>query len=178
MALAAGVSHATVGRIERGQQGGASLGVLSRVCVGVGLDLSVRAFPGGDPIRDAAQVRLLARLRIRIGSGLLWRTEVPIPIPGDPRAWDAMVSDGVGALAVEAETRLRDIQALDRRIARKRRDSDIDRVLLLVADTATNRRALSIGRDALASSFPLNSRELLSSLAAGRLPDMGGIVRL
>jgi transcriptional regulator with XRE-family HTH domain len=175
---AASVSHASVGRIERGQQSGASVALLSRICAAVGLDLSLRAYPGGDPIRDVAQIRLLARLRERVGPGLTWRTEVPLPIPGDLRAWDATISDGSLVLAVEAETRLRDIQALDRRIARKRRDGRLDRVILLVADTAANRRALSMAREELRASFPLDGRTILPSLVAGRLPKDGGIVVL
>ncbi|MGZ8501685.1 MAG: helix-turn-helix transcriptional regulator [Candidatus Limnocylindrales bacterium] len=175
---AASVSHATVGRIERGQQAGASLALLSRICAAVGLDLSLRAYPGADPIRDVAQVRLLARLRDRAGPGLAWRTEVPLPIPGDPRAWDATISARGVAMAVEAETRLRDVQAVDRRIARKRRDGQLDLVILLVADTAANRRALAAAREALRASFPLDGRVVLPALVAGRLPAESGIVLL
>lgn len=175
---AAGVSHATVGRIERARQPGADLLLLSRVCAAVGLDLAIRAYPGGDPIRDIAQVRLLARLRGRVGPDLVWRTEVALPIPGDPRAWDATISSRDGSLAIEAETRLRDIQALDRRIGRKRRDGGIDDVILLVADTTANRRALLAGREALRASFPLDRRVLLDALAVGELPRSGGIVIL
>lgn len=175
---AAGVSHTTVGRIERGRQLGADVPLPSRVCAAVGLDLSVRAFPGGDPIRDVAQVRLLARLRDRLGPGLSWRTEVPLPAVGDPRAWDAMVGDGQATAGVEAETRIRDAQALDRRIGLKRRDGGISEVILLVADTVANRRALSASREALRASFPLDGREILRALAAGRVPSGSGILVL
>jgi transcriptional regulator with XRE-family HTH domain len=175
---AAGVSHATVGRVERGQQRGANLALLSRVCAAAGLDLSVRAFPGGDPIRDLAHARLLARLRDRIGPRLVWRTEVGLPIPGDPRAWDAIVESPTASAAVEAETRLRDVQALDRRIGLKRRDAGLGLVILLVADTQANRRAISVGREALRANFPGDGRTILASLAAGHIPDESGIVVL
>jgi transcriptional regulator with XRE-family HTH domain len=175
---AAGVSHTTVGRLERGRQPGADLALLSRVCAAVGLDLALRAYPDGDPIRDIAQVRLLGRLRDRIGPGLIWRTEVVLPISGDPRAWDATITSALGCVAVEAETRLRDVQALDRRIQRKRRDGGMDDVILLVADTTANRRALVAGREALRASYPLDRRSVMDPLAAGRLPDGSGIVVL
>lgn len=175
---AAGVSHTTVGRIERGHQLGADVRLLSRVCAVVGLDLSVRAFPGGDPIRDVAQVKLLARLRDRLGPGLSWRTEVPLPAAGDPRAWDAMVGDGQARAGVEAESRIRDVQALDRRIGLKRRDDGISEVILLVADTAANRRVLAASREALRANFPLDGREILRALAAGRVPGGSGILVL
>jgi hypothetical protein len=75
---------------------------------------------------------------------LRWKSEVPIPITGDQRAWDAVVSgSGQGRVAIEAETRLRDIQALQRRVALKRRDDpSIDSVVLLVAGTRGNRFVL------------------------------------
>ena len=175
---AAGVSHTTVGRIERGRQSGADLALLSRVGAAVGLDVALRAYPGPDPIRDIAQVRLLGRLRERIGPGLNWRTEVPLPILGDPRAWDATISSATESLAIEAESRLHDLQALDRRIGRKRRDGGVDDVILLVADTTANRRALLAGREALRASFQLDGREILARLRVGELPSQGGIVIL
>jgi hypothetical protein len=48
----------------------------------VGLDVRLRAWPAGDPIRDAGQQRLLDRLRLRVGPTVRLRTEVPLPIEG------------------------------------------------------------------------------------------------
>ena len=175
---AARTSHVTVGRIERGLEPGASVALLSRVCAAVGLDLTVRAYLGGDPIRDQGHVRLLARLRARLGSSLQWRTEVPLPDPRDPRAWDATIRLGRLVVAVEAETRLRDLQALDRRIATKRRDGSVAHVMLLVADTTANRRALTVGREYLRASFPLDGRIVLRRLARGELPEASALVVL
>ncbi|HET9347069.1 MAG TPA: hypothetical protein VFO05_15355 [Candidatus Limnocylindrales bacterium] len=44
---------------------------------------------------------------------------------------------------VEAETVVDDTQALDRKLALKKRDGLVDHVILLVADTPRNRRALA-----------------------------------
>ena len=105
-------------------------------------------------------------------------TEVPLPIPGDRRAWDGFIRVGNGAIGVEAEARIRDAQAVDRRCALKRRDGGVDMVILLVADTRANRRMLALHREALRSSFPLDTRQILAALRAGRAPSGSGIVVL
>ena len=124
----------------------------------VGLDLAVRAYPAGPPIRDVAHLRLLARFRERIGTGWRWRPEVPIGGSGDLRAWDGvLVRDGRVA-AIEAETRLRDVQALLRRVAAKRRDGAADRLVLVVADTRTNREIVHATRPEFVAAFPADAR--------------------
>ena len=57
-----------------------------------------------------------------------------MPIPGDRRAWDArVVIDGRRA-GCEVEMQLLDLQALERRLALKLRDGDVDILLLVVAE--------------------------------------------
>jgi transcriptional regulator with XRE-family HTH domain len=175
-ATAAGMSHAQVGRIERGVLRSVSIDQICRLAAVLGLDPSVRLFPSGDPIRDAGQNRLLERLRIRIHSGLGWRAEVPFPNTGDLRAWDAVIRGEGWCLAVEAETRVADGQALERKLAIKRRDGGIDNVALLVADTRSNRAALAAIGPGLAADFPLGRRQILQPLAEGRDPGGSGIV--
>jgi transcriptional regulator with XRE-family HTH domain len=175
---ALGVSHAKVGRIERAEHLGASLVDLARLSSVLGMDLSVRVFPAGDPLRDAAQLALLEQLRRRLHPSLTLRTEVPLPIAGDRRAWDAMVRGLGWRLAVEAETRLRDAQATARRIALKARDGAVDQVVLVLADTRRNREALKVARESLREAFPLDSRAMLAALGAGMDPGAGGIVVL
>jgi len=81
--------------------------------------------------------------------------------------------------AVEAETRIRDGQAMWRRISLKRRDDPtVSHVFLLVADTATNRRAVSEIRQLLRVELPLDTRAVLTALGSGRCPGSGGIVFL
>jgi hypothetical protein len=152
--------------------------MLGRLCQTVGLELSVRAFPGGDALTDVAQMRLLERLRKRLHASLRWRTEVPLPQPGDKRAWDAVVHALGWKVAVEAETRLADVQALTRRLELKRRDGGIDHVILLVADTRTNREALLAARSALEPAFPLKAAPILEALRNGTDPGGSGIVIL
>ena len=51
------------------------------------------------------------------------RREVPLPIPGDRRAWDAGITDGTVRASIEGVSRIDDMQALARQIALKTRDA-------------------------------------------------------
>lgn len=149
--------------------------VFASVGAVLGLSVSLRAYPAGDPIRDAAHSKLLERFRRRLHPSLRWRTEVPLPNAGDPRAWDAVVSGIEWRDAVEAETGVDDAQALERRVELKRRDGAMDHVILLIADTRRNRDAL-VAAPAAFAAFPLRTRQILGALGAGRDPGNSGIV--
>ena len=64
---AIGLSKSSWSRIERGQAAGLPVSQLARALAVVGLDLHIRAYPGGAPVRDAAHLALLERLRVRLG---------------------------------------------------------------------------------------------------------------
>jgi transcriptional regulator with XRE-family HTH domain len=138
---AVGMSHSQLGRIERADHPSVSVMQLARIASVVGLDLSVRTYPNGSPLRDEAHLALIQRFRARLSAKLSVRTEVPLPIAGDLRAWDLVVLGAGEPIGVEAETRLLDIQALERRIALKMRDGGLSRVILLVSTTRGNRMA-------------------------------------
>jgi len=171
------ISASQVDRFERGQLQDLRLEQICRLAAAVGLVPSLRFFPNVDPLRDIAQVRLLARVQIRLPTSVRWRTEVPLFGRADPRAWDAVL-DGSGCTdALEGETRLADLQALERRIMLKLRDDPtIRHVVIVVADTRANRRALAIGREALRGNFPSDTRATMASLAAGRCPGSNAIL--
>lgn len=172
------MSHAQFGRIERAELRQLTVDQVARAASAVGLRVTARCYPDGDPIRDAAQLALLERLRVRLPRGVRFRTEVALPLPGDQRAWDAVAVFADGRAAIEAETRIRDIQALERRIALKGRDGGIDLLVLLVAGTDANRRALATHRELLRDAFPLDSRVILAALESGHVPPANGIVIL
>jgi transcriptional regulator with XRE-family HTH domain len=176
---AVGLSQSQVARFERGRNHATPLELLCRLAIGVGLDPSLRFYPGGDAVRDVAQIRLLDRLRTRLGADVRVRTEVPLFGVHDARAWDAIL-DGTGCVdAVEAETRIRDLQATTRRIGLKSRDDPtITHVILLVSDTRWNRQVLAAGREALRSDYPLDTRAALDQLRLGRCPGTNAIVIL
>ena len=96
-----GLSHSQISRIERGLVPGVSFQTLAMIGSVLGLDIPLRAYPNGDPVRDAAQLALLARFRALLPRSLRHRTEVPLGIPGDRRAWDDVI-DGPGWSLAEA----------------------------------------------------------------------------
>lgn len=171
------ISGSTAGRIEGGATRNPDLGALAAMSAAVGLELRLRAFPVGDPIRDAGSQRLLERLNRRLHHDLAWQMEVPLPIAGDMRAWDAVISGTNWLLAVEAETVLEDIQAVERRVALKQRDGRVDHVLILVADTPRNRRVLA-SVPAAFPEFSRDARRFLRHLSDGSDPGTSAIVLL
>ena len=175
---AVGMSHSQLGRIERAALSNLTVDQLSRACAAVRLRLVVRAYTDGDPVRDAAQLGLIERFRRRVPASIQFRTEVPLPISGDRRAWDGLLRFPEGPVDVEAESRLRDIQAMERRLALKCRDGGVDRLILLVNDTAANRQVLRLQQVAIREQFPLSGRDVLAALAEGRAPAANGLVLL
>jgi transcriptional regulator with XRE-family HTH domain len=180
VAKAAGLSQSQVSRTERERPASVRIDVLAHHAAAVGLRLTARLYPHGSPVRDAGQLRLIARLRAEVPASLVHRTEVPVAGPGDLRAWDLVVGDSRAGwlVGVDAETRLRDVQATQRRCELKWRDSRVDRIILLVSDTEHNRRVLREHREALASTFPAATGEVLRALRRGQLPGRNGIVVL
>ena len=181
---AVGLSGSYVSLIERAKVDGVSLVDLARLTSVVGLDLNVRTYPGSTILRDAGHRAPLERLRISISTTLDWRTEVPLPNAGDQRAWDAMIvgraatASSVFRIGVEAETRPRDAQALQRRIALKRRDGGIDHVLLVIAATRGNRTFLREAAPALAPDFPIPGRVAMGALKASQDPGGSSLMLL
>jgi transcriptional regulator with XRE-family HTH domain len=167
---AVGLSDSQYGLIERGGHRQVSLMTMAELLSVVGLELSARAYPVGGGLRDAGQLALLARLHERCSPAFAWRTEVPIPIEGDLRAWDASLMAPRLRIGIDAETRLRDIQAVDRRVMLKLRDSGFVRAVLLVAGTRSNRLALRQAGHDLDANYPVSTRVALAALAAGRDP--------
>lgn len=177
VARGANSSHSHVSRLERGL-GVVQLADLARHGAVVGLRLYARFYPAGGGLRDAAQLDLLRRFRARIGDRWSWQLEAPLNLPGDLRAFDALLTRGKQTIAVEAITRFHDAQAQLRSAALKQRDGRVSRLVLLVSATHHNRAALASAADLLVTSFPVPMRRLLAALAAGDDPGDHGIVLL
>jgi hypothetical protein len=176
---ASGASYQQLFRFEHGRLRRVMLEDVGAWFAVVGLDLVLKPYPAGDPIRDRAQLALLERMRKRLHPGLRWRTELALPIEGDLRAWDAEIRGGEPGqwrARVEAETRVADGQALERKLALKLRDDPDGHLILLVADTRSNRRSLATLSSGLAALLPHRARPILSALAVGREPPGSGIV--
>jgi hypothetical protein len=149
---------------------------LARVSAVLGLDLFVRAYPSGPPVRDAGQAKRLAALLSHAGPPLRYRVDVPLPRSEERpeyRAWDAFLWGGNQRTAIELETRLYDVQAQLRAIHLKLRDDPPDRFLLVIADSRTNRRVLADFPE-LFREFPRErTAKVLSTLRAGHHPTTG-----
>lgn len=177
-AAAVGLSASTYRRIELAQATGASVEQLSLACASVGLVYRAAAYPAGRGVRDEGHGLILGRFHARLPRSAPWRTEVPVPVRGDLRAWDAMTVLERRRIVIEAEMRLLDAQAVDRRIALKRRDSAIELVILLLPDTHANRATIAADRELLRANFPLDSRAVLAAIGLGKAPRSSGIVIL
>jgi transcriptional regulator with XRE-family HTH domain len=177
-ATAVGMSHAQFGRIERGELDDLTFDQACRAGLAVGLRLGSKYYPDGDPVRDRAQIALLDRFRHHVPGHATWNTEVPLPITGDRRAWDALMGLNGRRAGCEAETRVTDVQAVERRLALKLRDGAVDLLILLVSDTRWNRGVLVGHREALRALLPLDGRDVLRALADGRLPEANSLVVL
>ena len=178
IARAVGISPSQYSRIERGLTDSLSIEQASVLLAAVGLELSVRAHPGGEPLRDAAHAALIGRFRATLHRSLRLHTEVPFPTPGDRRAWDVVILGAGWRHGVEAETRPRDRQALERRLALKLRDGDVSSMSLLLLDSRHNRDFVRAHGDILAERFPIPGRRTLELLHAGVNPAGSSIILL
>lgn len=178
VARAINASDAQVSRIERGLPRKLGVSDLARHGAVVGLRLNARFYPTGGGLRDQAQLALLRRLRTRIGDRWTWRLEAPVDRPGDLRAFDGLLTYQGQTVAIEAVTRLHDAQAQLRAITVKQRDGGMPRLVLLLAASHANRRALASADDLLATTFPLGTKAILAALEAGQAPSANGLVLL
>jgi transcriptional regulator with XRE-family HTH domain len=178
VANALGLSRSQYSRLERGLTRDLSISTSCRIFAVLGHELSIKAYPNGDPIRDVAHARLLERLHRICHRSLRWRTEVPLPIPGDLRAWDATIGADLFRAGVEAETRFRDQQALDRRLARKERDGGLDLLILLLMDSRSNRAAVRDHIEWVQQRFPVQGAQALTALASGISPGGNALILL
>jgi transcriptional regulator with XRE-family HTH domain len=173
---AIGRSAAWISRAERGLLGSIALDDLVVLGAAVGLKLWVSTFPAERAIHDAPQLMLLRRFRARVGQRWRWSFEVIVPIAGDRRAADAVIDARNARIMIEAFTRISDAQAQLRAVLVKARDMGLSRVVIVVAGTKANRRAMAAAGTMLAAEFPLGTRATLAALAAGRDPGANGIV--
>ena len=179
IAHAAGVSRDLVGRLEREELERLPFGDLAAIASTLGLDVRIGAWPAGDPLRDHVQLRLLEAFRGRLHASLTWRTEVPLPISGDRRAWDAIVGTPDGLIGIEGLSRIGAADATIRRANLKLADDPrISRAVLVVNDTARNRSSLRAALATVRADYPLQTREVMAALSAGRAPRLNGVVVL
>ncbi len=81
-------------------------------------------------------------------------------------------------VGIEAETRVRDAQELQRRLSLKRRDGGVDHLILLLANTRHNRAFLRVAGSGFLADLPVPGATALARLAAGEDPLGSAIVLL
>ena len=178
VAAALGVSRDLVGRVERRLVRRLSVEYLVRHAAVLGLKASIKLYPLGGAIRDEAQALWIAKLVERIGHAWRVALDVPIPLPGDLRAVDVLLTSGASRIAVEVITRLRDLQAQIRAAQLKQRDLGADRLIIVVAGNHANRLAIAAARPTLLATFDTDTRRVLAALAAGADPRRDAVVIL
>lgn len=177
LARALGLSQSEIASLETFKIVHVSLRRLSEVAALLGLRVSLTFHPDGQPLRDSGHEALIERLVRLLSPAWRARREVPFPNDNDPRWWDLLLRLPNQLVGVEAETRVRDLQALVRRIRARALSGGVDCVLLVLSDSATNRRVVEQLRDALGEEFAIRPAELLAALRAGRpLPGSGVIL--
>lgn len=171
-----GKSASYVSRVENGRIRGIKMTYLVRHAAAVGLKPWFRLFPAVRRPLDAPQLATLRRFRARLSGAWMVSVEVPVPIAGDLRAADAVISIPGCRCLVEVITRLADWQAQVRAARLKHRDMGADRLLLVIADTTTNRRQLRSLPETATAEFPIHTREALLALRTGVDPGGDAIV--
>jgi transcriptional regulator with XRE-family HTH domain len=177
VAHAAGISASELSRIERGLATWVNVATLNRIASVVGIDLWLRRYPGGEPLRDLAHLRLTQAFTELVGPSRTIRGEVPIGDARDQRAWDLTITDVERRVCgTELETRLVDAQGQMRKIIRKRTDSKVDRLLVVLADTRSNRVALRAAASLVATDLSIDDAAAYSALRRGKLPPRDALI--
>lgn len=174
---AAGISRTYLCRLELGQVRSVDVRVACVLFAILGQRLTVKGWPVGEPLRDAGQLRLLGRFDARVPPVWRHRREAVLPIHGDLRAWDERL-DGPTSIGVEAETRPNDLQAAERSMSAKKRDSGVVRMALLLSSTERNLALVRQHLPALRQTFPLDTRGFMAAIRDGRDPGADALVLL
>ena len=144
----------------------------------LGLEVSVGLHPVGDVVRDAGQLRLGQKLKGILNPSFRALSEVRLPGVGDRRSWDVLIRLRHQVIGVELETRIRDVQLLVRRMRERERDGGADMILLVLSDSATNRRLLPHLLEALGPAWQSPPRLVLRALRTGNLMPGSGVILL
>jgi transcriptional regulator with XRE-family HTH domain len=160
-----GWSQSQVSRLERlVERDDVSFTDIASYAAIVGRERGASLYPAGEPIRDKGHQVLVGRFRAMVSSAWRVAAEVPLPAPGDRRAWDLLLGIPGQFVGVEAETRLRDIQAFVRRIRERELEGGPGAILIVLAESNVNRRLLAQLLEALGPRYTTSPRALLRAL--------------
>ena len=146
----------------------------------LGYEVSVGLHPIGDSLRDKGQLAVGKRLAAMLSDAWRVTDETLLPGAGEQRAWDKLlrlVGESPRYLVgVDIETKVWDVQALVRRTRGRERDGHADRILVVLADTAHNRRVVDELRHGLGADYATSPRTILRSLRLGERLVGSGVI--
>ncbi|MEX2546585.1 MAG: hypothetical protein WD830_02200 [Chloroflexota bacterium] len=145
----------------------------------LGMELSIGLHELGDPIRDKGQQALAKRFDAIPSPRWHSTSETLLPLPGDLRSWDKLLrltGNSRQLVGVDLETRIRDIQALVRRTRLRERDGGVDAILIVLSDSATNRRLVAELRETLGPAYATAPRGILKALRDGSVLPGSGVL--
>jgi transcriptional regulator with XRE-family HTH domain len=176
-----GISQAQLWRIETGRDSSVSFVRLCEIASLLGYDVSLGLHPNSDPIRDAGQQALGKRFDALLSKAWSVADEVLLPNPGDKRAWDKVLrltgAEPRHVVGADLESRIYDIQALVRRTRERERDGGVDEILIVLSDSAHNRRTAPDLAAALGAAYSTQGADIRRALRRGtQLPGSGVIL--
>ena len=173
-----GWSQAFVSRLDRNLVPNVSLLDLCLLAAVYGLEPSLSFHRIGPALRDKGHEALIARLLRLLPPAWKVAREMAFPNPGDPRWWDVLLGLPGFKLGVEAETRIRDMQALIRRMRERAAQGGVDEFLLVLSDSHHNRDLLEQLRQGLGQEFSEPQPALVRALSSGTPLASSGVILL
>jgi transcriptional regulator with XRE-family HTH domain len=175
-----GVTKAQMSRLEAGQIQKVTVERLSEVASVLGYEVSLGLHPIGDPVRDKGQVAIGRRFDAILSDAWRVTNETLLPGSGEQRAWDKLLrllaASPPYLVGIDIETRVRDIQALTRRTRLRERDGMVDAILIVLSDSANNRRLVDELRKSLGPAYSTSPRRTLAALRSGQRLVGSGVV--
>ncbi len=142
---------------------------LARLCDWVRIDSGSTSDRNG--LRDGGQQALISRFAGNLSINYVQNREVPFPNVHDLRSWDMVLRLGDYLIGVEAETRVRDIQELVRRVRQRERYTRAStKSSSVLSDSAHNRALAGQLREALGQEYGIAPATLLNSAAVRPAP--------
>lgn len=171
IAHAIGVDRSIVTRLEHRAFEDLGIVRLSEIASVLGYEVSLGLHPIGDPVRDKGQLACGRRFNALLSNRWRVTDETLLPGAGEQRAWDKLLRlvDATPRylVGVDIESRVWDVQAIVRRTRARERDGQVDHILIVLADSAHNRRIVDELRSGLEPDYQAGSRALLGSLRRG-----------
>jgi hypothetical protein len=164
------VAQSTVRRIERGDPG-VQLDTLVAVGSVLGLDVVVRAYPGGRlQLRDSGQLRIASSLGAIAHAR--WRPRFEVPAGEHGQAADVVLYGPDEVLHLEIERALVDFQAQLRAATTKRaylaaNDSRPVRLVIVVEDARRNRLVTAEHNSVIRAALPGTTWQVRTAIVRG-----------